>query len=361
MKSPALNFNLLYQLLPTTTFIIALLFNCFQIDFNPAYMIMRSGLLFVILLWQAYLIIKTAIKAAEYLGEPLGGLLLTVSVTMLEGILLLFSLNNNCNFASVKQIVISVILTALSFYTAISLIVGGFNYSNLSYNLEGAKSYLAVISVLFCLNMVMPKALSSTGILQPYQIIVVSILCFLSYFTFMYKQNISHRQYFLYMEAGKNLVPQNQTIGSPVTVIETVLLLGSFVYMSEYLPGMIEHTLYICNLPAALSGLIVAILVLTPEGFSAISAAADNKLQRSINLCLGSTLATLSVTLPVVMLYCTFFLKIPVSILLNDIELILVFLSLFTADIAFSSRTTSLLYGVLLLCIFIFYLMALFI
>ena len=110
---------------------------------------------------------------------------------------------------------------------------------------------------------------------------------------------------------------------------------------------------------AKLPGLIVATLVLAPEGVSAVIAASNNKLQQSINLCLGSAVATIALTVPALLLFNAIYMHEPLILGLNQTEQMLAVLTLFTGSLTFSAKQTSISYGMLLLSIFVIYVMTL--
>jgi Ca2+:H+ antiporter len=111
--------------------------------------------------------------------------------------------------------------------------------------------------------------------------------------------------------------------------------------------------------PSALDGLFIAILVLSPEALSAARAAAANQLQRAVNILLGSVLATISLTIPAVLLI-GWFTGRTVVLGLDQVDMLLLLVTLALANITFSGNRTHVLHGAVHLLMFAAYLVLLF-
>ena len=78
--------------------------------------------------------------------------------------------------------------------------------------------------------------------------------------------------------------------------------LVAVVGLAKKLSPTIEHAVEAANAPRAVVGIVIAALVLLPETWAAVRAARANRLQTSMNLAIGSALASIGLTVPVVVL-----------------------------------------------------------
>lgn len=252
----------------------------------------------------AFSVVRHADALAHRLGEPYGTLVLTLSVTAMEVTMIsAVMLTGPDNPTLARDTMFSVVMMILGGLVGTSLLIGGLRHRQQEFNLEGANSYLALIVPISLFGLVLPNFTVTTTAptYSPAQSIIVAVLCVAVYAVFLVIQTMRHREFFSYE------VLQEQTAEKPhgPLWVDVVLLLVSLVpvvVLAEELAVILDFGTHRMGLPPALAGLIVAGLILAPEGMGGIRAAASNHLQRSVNLLLGSALATIALTIPAVLI-----------------------------------------------------------
>ena len=118
--------------------------------------------------------------------------------------------------------------------------------------------------------------------------------------------------------------------------------------LAKTLSPTIESIIVGNNLPKSLVGVFIAVIILLPEAIAAIIAARKNRLQTSINLALGSALASIGLTIPAVAIVCIM-MEMPIILGLDITSIVLLGLSVFTVMLSLSSGKSNIIYGVVLL------------
>ena len=195
--------------------------------------------------------------------------------------------------------------------------------------------------------------------MQAVFLIVMSVAL---YGVFLAIQNLRHREYFIAPgsgNAGGEAGEGHEFRSFPYHGALLVVYLIPLVYLSKQLAVPIDHGINVLNAPAALGGFLVSVLVLSPESMTAVRAALSNDLQRSVNLLLGSVLATISLTIPAV-LAIGFMTDRSIILGLDAAEMVLLVLTLGVSTLTFASARTNVLLGVVHLLLFLAYLMLIF-
>jgi Ca2+:H+ antiporter len=184
------------------------------------------------------------------------------------------------------------------------------------------------------------------------QLIFAGFISLLLYLVFVFVQTISHRNYFLGDSADENehaAPPSNR-----VALASLALLLVSLVAvvgLAKTLSSVVESAVGRIGAPAAVVGIIIAALVLLPEGLAALRNARANRLQNSLNLALGAALASIGLTIPTVAVV-SLLMDRPIVLGLIDKEIVLLALTLIVGVITLGTGRTTLLQGVIHLVIF---------
>ena len=131
------------------------------------------------------------------------------------------------------------------------------------------------------------------------------------------------------------------------------------VILAKQIGREIDHAINELGAPGALGGLLVAILVLSPESFAAVRAARANQLQRSMNLALGTALSSISLTIPAV-LTIGLITGQPIVLGLEPTEIVMLLLTLAVSIVTFALERTNVLQGAIHLLLFLAYLMLIF-
>jgi len=246
----------------------------------------------------------------------------------------------------------------------LSLVLGGLRHHEQTYNLQGANAFLAVIVPLAVLCMVLPNFTTAAPgpTLSRSQAVFVAVMSVALYGVFLAIQNLRHREYFMAPKSphpAKKPPPASgfRSVGYHVLFLIAYLL--PLVTLAKQLAVPIDHGIAVLHAPAALSGFLVAIVVLSPEAMSAARAALANELQRSMNILLGSVLATISLTIPAVLVI-GFATGRAIVLGLDAANMILLVLTLGVSTLTFASARTNVLLGAVHILLFLSYLMFMF-
>src|SRR6476661_1100247 len=314
--------------------------------------------LFAVIVWSAICVVRHADCLAIKLGEPYGTLILTLSAISIEVVMISTAMLHGANNPTLgRDAVFAVIMIALNGLVGLALLVGGLRHGEQYYNLQGVNSYLNVIMTLAVLGLVLPVFTTSTGgpTFSTEQSIFLVATSLLLYGIFLLIQTVRHRYYFL---ESKDTVVEGEPAHHPLTVrsitfhATTLLLyLLAVILLAEKFAIPLDNSIEQFHMPQEFGGAIIAVLVLSPEGLGAIRASVHNQLQRSINILLGSVLATIGLTIPAV-LTIGLITKRTVTLGVQGGNLPLLLLTLAVSVVTFTSRKTNVLQGCIHLLLF---------
>src|SRR5947209_17072923 len=266
---------------------------------HPVAMIAVFLWLFAVILWSAICVVRHADCLAIKLGEPYGTLILTLSAISIEVVMISTAMLHGANNPTLgRDAIFAVVMIALNGLVGLSLLLGGLRYREQYYNLQGVNSYLNVIMTLAVLGLVFPifttsKSGPNFSTEQEVFLIVVSLLL---YAIFLLIQTVRHRHYF---KESKEIALAAGSSHRPLQIRSTafhsamlLVYLFTVILLAEKFAIPLDNSIERFHMPQAFGGAIIAALVLSPEGLGAIRASLQNQLQRSINILLGSVLAT---------------------------------------------------------------------
>ena len=254
-----------------------------------------AAMLLAILFGTVFAAVHHAEVIAERIGEPYGTLLLTLAVTIIEVALIeTMMLGEKPVPALARDTVFAVVMIVCNGLVGLCIFIGSLRYREQDVQVTGANVYLSVLFVLATITLVLPNyTLTTPGpVYSAAQLGFVSVVTLLLYGVFLYTQTIRHRDYFIGQDdiaAEASRMPNRMLALS----IGLLLLAKKFSLVVDVGTAMI-------GAPPAFAGVLVALLILLPESVAAIAAARKNDLQKSINLALGSSLATIGLTIPAV-------------------------------------------------------------
>jgi Ca2+:H+ antiporter len=297
---------------------------------------------------------------AHRVGEPFGTLLLAVAVTVIEvGLIVSLMLAGGpATTALARDTVYAAVMIILNGIVGACLIVGGARFGEQSFGLHGVSASLATLAAIVVLSLVLPNyTVSDPGpFYSASQLTFIAAVSIGLYGTFVLVQTVRHRDYFL--AAGDDAAAHATPPTACTALVSTALLLASLVVvvlLAKALSPSIEAAVQAINAPKALVGVIIAAVVLLPEGLAALRAARANRLQTSLNLALGSALASIGLTIPAVaMVSISMGLTLTLGIDLK--ATVLLVLSLFVSGLSLGTGRTTVLQGAVLLVIFATYL-----
>jgi Ca2+:H+ antiporter len=299
---------------------------------------------------------------AHRIGEPYGTLVLAIAVTVIEVSLIvsLMMAGETDTSTLARDTVFAAVMIILTGIIGICLLVGGVKHGEQVFTKAGVSSALVTLTAITILTLILPNY--TTSITGPFynksQLIFVAIISLVLYSTFVLVQTVRHRDFFLPSDADKNEEVHAEPPTKPAAVMSALLLmlcLGVVVLLAKALSPTIEVTVVNLGAPKSLVGIIVAFVILLPEGFAALRAARKNRLQTSLNLALGSALASIGLTIPAVAAV-SVFTGMPVTLGIDTKSMVLMLLALFTIMLSFGTGRTNILQGIVLLVVFAVYL-----
>jgi Ca2+:H+ antiporter len=262
----------------------------------------------VVMFGTVFATVHHAEAIAHRIGEPYGTLVLTLAVTVIEAALIVtMMLGAAGNSAVARDTVFCVIMIVCNGLVGVCILIGGLRHREQEFLVHGANSYLSVIVTLAALTLMLPNY--TTTIPGPFfsgsQLVFISIVTLVLYCVFLYIQTVRHTEYFTTearadpsrADAGAHHDAPVSLTGSAALLVISLLVV---ILLAKKFGAGVDEVLDRAGAPAAVSGLIVALLVLLPESMAATGAAYRDDLQKSLNLALGSSLATIGLTIPAV-------------------------------------------------------------
>jgi Ca2+:H+ antiporter len=300
---------------------------------------------------------------AHRVGEPFGTLVLALAVTVIEASLIvsLMLAGGEAAVTLARDTIFAAVMLILNGMVGLFLLTGGSRHGEQAFGLYGVNAALATLATMAVIILVLPNTTTTIAgpIYSTSQLVLIAIACIVLYGAFVLVQTVRHRDYFLPQgEAARDAEAHAKPPSTPAAAISGALLLaclGAVVLLAKALSPTIEATVDAAGAPKAVVGIIVAAIVLLPESLAALKAAHFNRLQTSLNLALGSALATIGLTIPVVILVA---LATGMTLVLGlEVKgMVLLALTLLVATLSLGTGRTTVLQGVVHLVIFAVYL-----
>jgi Ca2+:H+ antiporter len=292
---------------------------------------------------------------AERIGEPFGTLLLTLSVTIIEvALIATIMLGEKGVTTLARDTVFAVVMIVCNGLVGLCILAGGLRYREQDIQVSGSSLYLSVLSVLATITLIMPNyTLTTPGpVFSTGQLGFVSAVTILLYGVFLYTQTVRHRDYFVAQTDGA--AHDGPQASNRIIMLSAVLLLVSLlavVLLAKKFSQVVDAGAALIGAPPAFAGILVALLILMPEGVAAVGAARKNDLQKSINLALGSSLATIGLTIPAVAM-AAYELDKQLVLGLSPQDMVLLALTLLLSLLTLGSGRTNILFGLVHLVVF---------
>jgi Ca2+:H+ antiporter len=294
---------------------------------------------------------------AHRTGEPFGTLVLAVAVTVIEVALIVSVMvaapAEKAGLA--RDTVFAAVMIVCNGIVGLCLLWGGARHHEQGFQVHGASAALAVLAALTTLTLILPNfATTAPGpVFSTSQLVFAGIVSLVLYGSFVFIQTVRHRDYFLASETNDEEAhappPSNAT-----TFVSASLLLAALVAvvgLAKFLTPTVEIGIALVDVPKAVVGIVIAALVLLPEGLAALKAARANRLQTSLNLALGSALASIGLTIPAVAVV-SVVLGQPLELGLGEKDQVLLALTLLVGVITLGTGRTTVLQGIVHLVIF---------
>ena len=313
--------------------------------------------LFAIIMLAAFAVVRHADCLAEILGEPYGTLILTFAITAIEVMMIAAVMLTGPEVSTLaRDTMFAVVMIVFNGMCGMALLVGGLRYHEQTYNLQGANAFLSVIVPLAALGLVLPNFTQSPGgTLSTLHEVFLIFMSVALYGVFLAIQTLRHRRYFLHPDEAD----QPHAVSSDLRPAYyhgalLILYIVPIILLSKKIAVPIDFAVAKLGAPAALVGFLVAALILSPESVAGVRAAAANQLQRSINLLLGSVLASISLTIPAV-LAIGMMTGRTVVLGLDGIDMLMLILTLGISMLTYASGRTNILLGAVHLLLFCAY------
>lgn len=293
-------------------------------------------------------------KIAGYLGEPYGTLVLALAVTVIETSLIVSIMLSEGSGAQAlaRDTLISAIMITINGIVGLCLLIGAHRHYEQAYTQSGVSYGLAMLATLSVLTLVLPNFTTSQR--GPFytesQLGFVAVVSLIVYATFVVAQTIRHRDHFLHDGIAADHAPVPAPTARAAGLL-LVMALVAVVLLAKALSPVIEAAVASAGAPAAVVGIVIAGLVLAPEGFAALRAARSNQLQTSLNLAIGSALATIGLTIPAVAVT-ALVLDLDLELGLSMRGIVLLSLTLLVATMTLGTGRTTMVQGVIHLVIF---------
>lgn len=295
---------------------------------------------------------------AHRVGEPFGTIVLALAVTILEASIIVTLMLAGGEGASTyaRDTLFSAVMLILNGILGISMIVGARKYKEQTFQTKSVTIALVSLVAIVVFTLILPNV--TTSIAGPSytnsQLVFVTIVCLVIYISFIKAQTVRQRHYFISSSADGHA---NSHVSKKEALISLFLLLaclGAVVFLSKKISPLIELSISGAGLPKALVGVVISFIILLPEGIAAIRAANKNRFQSSINLSLGSAIASIGLSIPTVAVLCMWF-DIPLILGIDKKSMVLLALSLFTVMLSLNKGKTNLTYGTVLVMILFAY------
>ena len=314
-----------------------------------------AAVLLVILFGTVFAAVHHAEVIAQQIGEPYGTLLLTLAVTVIEvALIATIMLGEKPVPTLARDTVFAVVMIVCNGLVGICILVGGLRYREQDFQISGANLYLSVLVVLATITLILPNyTLTTPGpIYSAGQLGFVSVVTIILYGVFLYIQTVRHRDYFISDkgDAGDN-VTQTSSRTLMLSIALLLVSLLAVVLLAKKFSLVVDAGAALIGAPPAFAGILVALLILLPESVAAISAARKNDLQKSINLALGSSLATIGLTIPAVA-EAAYVLDKTLVLGLDQREMVLLVMTLVLSMLTFGTGRTNILFGLVHMLVF---------
>ncbi|MFD5215095.1 calcium:proton antiporter [Microbacterium sp. NPDC058345] len=343
-----------------------------------------TGIVVVIVVC-AFGVVTEAEHLAQRLGDPYGTLVLTLSIVLIEVILIAAVMLGPGEHATIaRDSVMAVAMIILNLVIGAALLIAGLRHPRARANRTGVSTYIAVLVVLLAVAFALPGLIGAGGGYTPAQSIPLVVLTLVFYAFFLWRQTGAQRGDFVEEKppaweqgltcaqagtapesgGGATHAPFGETWARhrPELLLRTALLIATvlpIVLLSHDMATLLDDGLGRAGAPVALSGVLIAMIVFLPETITTIRAAHGGEIQRVSNLCHGALVSTVGLTIPAV-LAIGLLTGQPVVLAERPVNLVLLGVTLLLTIATFSGRRVNAVHGAAHLLVFVLYGMTVF-
>ncbi len=304
--------------------------------------------------------VHSAEIVAQRVGPSLGTLILAVAVTVIEVALILALMSNSAdsNSTVARDTVFSALMIVTNGIIGACVLIGGLKFREISFQTTGTSALISVLMVLSILTMVMPNHTTSLEgpAYTPGQLVFVSAISLILYCALIFAQTKSLKKHFEAPATESVHAKEDSNLSKPSSLmaarnfVSLLLSLIAVVGAAKLLSPTIEFAIEVMGAPKSAVGIVVALLVLGPETLAAIRAARVNQLQSSLNLALGSGVASIALTIPAVSFY-SILNNQTLALGLESKGVIFLFITFLASSLTFGSGRATALHGLVHLAI----------
>lgn len=340
----------LYQWTTSIPLLAFILYLSGLLDNNPVFQII-AGILLMLCVMSA---VHHSEIVAHRVGEPFGTIILAVSITVIEvAIIISLMITGGKEYAAfARDTVYAAVMLILNGIVGLSLFFGGRKFHTQTFSPHSVKIALVSLVSIVAFTMILPTFTNSEA--GPYyterQLLFEIFACLIIYTAFISAQTNRHREYFISdsSDTAENIKHSISNVSLAISIIFLLISLIIVVLLAKSLSPQIEQIVVSNGLPKSLVGIIIAAVILLPEGIAAVSAARNNRLQTSLNLSLGSAIASIGLTIPAVSV-ASYIYDFPLILGLEILPIILLVISIFTVMVSLIGGRSNSVYGVVLL------------
>lgn len=385
--------NKLSSIIPTTTkirlglvwLIVGLFYtvgsSLFGANMSQNTAIFGFAILLATIIAASFGVVKEADELAHKLGEPYGTLILTLSIVSIEVILISAVMLGPGEFPTIgRDSIFSVMMIIMNLVVGLCILLGSLKYGELEYNAQGTLTYISMIVLLGGMSLLLPNAIigAGQGIFTSAQAIILSMLIVVMYGFFLVYQMKGYRHLYVQPKKGAMEIPftlrntlnnkqddkqnkdhaghKNEILTRSIVLIAMIL---PIVLLSHHMAVVVDFGIKAANLPPLLGGVLIAIIVFTPESITAVKAALNNETQRAINLCHGAFVSTVGLTVPAVLIIGLITGK-TVIFGISSTETILFLITVCLSFLTFFGKRTTPISGIMHLVVFAIFMMLIF-
>ena len=294
---------------------------------------------------------------AYRIGEPFGTLVLAVAVTVIEASLILSTMLAGGADAAVlpRDTIYAAIMIISNGVVGACILVGGMTHHEQVFRVEGAGAGLAALIALSALTLVLPSFTAiAPGMYDTAQLVFAAVASTVLWAIFVFVQTVRHRDYFLAAVAAADpeehaKPPTDRQAWASFGLL--LICLVSVVGLAKALSPTIERVIIEAGAPKAVIGIVIAMLVLLPEAWAALRAARMNLLQTSMNLAIGSALACIGLTIPVVAM-ASIALSLPLVLGLEPKDIVMLAVTFLVSAVTLGTGRTQMMQGAIHLVLF---------
>ena len=329
-------------------------------------------------------VVAQAEALAHRLGDPYGTLVLTLSIVVIEVVLIAAVMLGPGDHATIaRDSVMAVSMIIMNLVLGLCLLVGGIRREAMHVNRTGTSVYLVLLIGLGAMAFAVPAVLGEDGAYAPVQGVAIAVMTVAVYAVFLWRQTGAQAVEFQEVELpaadesaqeptdaagasdtedrspgiGATLSRHRAELGLRVLLLVATVL--PIVLLSHDMAGLLDEGLDRLGAPIALSGVLIAAIVFTPETLTALRAAAGGEMQRVVNLCHGALVSTLALTIPTVLII-GLATGSPVVLAESPVNLLLLGVTFAVSAVSAAAPRVTAVHGTVHLLLFAVYALALF-